>query len=197
MTIQLKSTEEICSDEETSEPVIKKKTRAKKVRDKWTSMFFAPMEVINSRKKVGGRLAPRNGLSMYRELICKSCNHLSHSRLAARVHSDTCHHFTKTNSPQQPCLKRNKSLQNASYPRTSDFATRLRTRLSHQKSQEIVTLDDEEEEETDHEKSIEVDFPLESSLGKKKNEEDEKNAEEEKKKEEERKKEDHCIMMRP
>ena len=174
MDIQLKTTEATCSNEEISEPVIKKKTRAKKSRDKWTSMFFAPMEVINSRKKVWGRLAPRTGLSMYRDLMCKTCNHLSRSRQAARIHTDTWHSKNTISSPQT-CLKRNKSsLQNARSPPSSDFATRLRSRLNDKKSQEVVTLDEEEEEQEDLDQSVEEAIPLEFSLGKKKKEEDEK-----------------------
>ena len=149
MSMELSSLEAAADEAKTSEPAIKKKLRVKKVKDKWCSMYYVPLDVINYRKKVGGRLAPRNGLAMYRDLACKSCGHVSHSRHAAQIHEDTWHR--KEISDITTVQRRRTS------PR-SNFATRISARINQRKSHEIlevVSLDEDEEEDQDSDKSFE------------------------------------------
>ena len=115
--------------------------------------------MINYRKKVGGRLAPRNGLAMYRDLACKSCRHVSHSRHAARIHADTWHRkeFSDITTVQRrQSLNQSYNTNRRTSPR-SNFATRISARLNQNKSHEVlevVSLEDEEED-LDNDKSFE------------------------------------------
>ena len=157
--MELSSLEAAGDEAKSSEPAIKKKLRVKKVKDKWCSMYYVPLDVINYRKKVGGRLAPRNGLAMYRDLACKSCRHVSHSRHAAQIHADTWHRkeFSDITTVQRrQSLNQSYNTNRRTSPR-SNFATRISARLNQNKSHEVlevVSLEDEEED-LDNDKSFE------------------------------------------
>ena len=158
--LELRNPEAAGDEVKASDPAVKKKTRVKKVKDKWCSMYYVPLDVINYRKKVGGRLAPRNGLAMYRDLSCKSCRHVSHSRQAARIHDNIWHQkqFSDilTVPPRQGL---NKSLNyNRRTSPITNFATRISARINHRSHEvpEVVSLDDnEDEEDLDYDKSLE------------------------------------------
>ena len=156
--MELSSLEAAGDEAKSSEPAIKKKLRVKKVKDKWCSMYYVPLDVINYRKKVGGRLAPRNGLAMYRDLACKSCRHVSHSRHAAQIHADTWHRkeFSDITVQRRQSLNQSYNTNRRTSPR-SNFATRISARLNQNKSHEVlevVSLEDEEED-LDNDKSFE------------------------------------------
>ena len=68
---------------------LRKKSRRKKVRDKWNSLYFVPFEVINQRKTLEGlaKKGPRGGVQLYKELHCRECGQVFHSRHNQHTHT--------------------------------------------------------------------------------------------------------------
>ena len=121
------------------EPALRKKQRRKKNQEKWNSLHFVPLDVINFRKKVNGRLNNRKGLEIHRDLACKLCAKVFHTRNAIRLHSEK-HHSRKPSAVPLLTTKSN-SRVTASATR-SQAAYRRGTQPP-----ETVELDDESDDD--------------------------------------------------
>ena len=72
---------------------LRKKSRGKKIRDKWSFLYFVPLDVINYRSKFSGqtKTGPRLGVQLYRDLTCRVCLQVFHSRQILSAHSKDFH----------------------------------------------------------------------------------------------------------
>ena len=121
------------------EPAFRKKQRRKKNQEKWNSLHFVPLDVINFRKKVNGRLNNRKGLEIHRDLACKLCAKVFHTRNAIRLHSEK--HHTRTPSAVPLLSSKSNSRMTANATR-SQAAYRRGTQPP-----ETVELDDESDDD--------------------------------------------------
>ena len=130
--------EDADAETEASLAVIKKKSRKKKVHDKWNALYFVPLDVINSRSRGSVRNGPRGGLQIYKDLLCKLCARLSHGRQNLRLHNETHHKLL------EPSYKsHNASLYNSKHRTKASKKKRVHRVL------EVVDLDDEEDDDED------------------------------------------------
>ena len=131
---------------------LRKKTRQKKLRDKWNSLYFLPFDVINERKTLTGQAkkGPRSGNQLYKELNCKDCGQVFHSRNNHSNHSNQ-----STRSYHNDHITSAKILSEKSSTRR---ASRVRDIC------EEITIDDEDDEVTciDPESPVSVSAELES-----------------------------------
>ena len=132
---------------------LRKKTRQKKLRDKWNSLYFLPFDVINERKTLAGQAkkGPRSGNQLYKELNCKDCGQVFHSRYNHSNHSDQSTHSYH-----------NVHITNSAKVLSEKSSTRRASRV-HDTCEEI-TIDDDDDEVTciDPESPVSVSAELES-----------------------------------
>jgi len=134
------------SELESSVTVHRKKSRIKKIREKWNSLFFIPIEVINKKSNRN-----RDGLQIYKELLCKACSYVFHNRSNIKVHNEKYH--KTANSHAQASLTSNRSNANSSRSQG--------TRSSYPKPKhrlvDVVDLDDDDDDNDEEDDSdIEV-----------------------------------------
>ena len=129
--------EEVDIDQEDSElessvTVHRKKSRIKKIREKWNALFFIPIDVINKKSN-----RSRDGLQAYKELVCKACSYVFHNRANIKVHTEKYHR--NASSQAQTSFTSNRNNQSRSQ----------RSRTSYQKPKhnvvDIVDLDDDDD----------------------------------------------------
>ena len=130
--------EDADAETEASLAVIKKKSRKKKVHDKWNALYFVPLDVINSRSRGSVRNGPRGGLQIYKDLLCKLCARLSHGRQNLRLHNETHHKLLEPSNKSH-----NASLYNSKHRTKASKKKRVHRVL------EVVDLDDEEDDDED------------------------------------------------
>ena len=96
-SVEIMEPEEVDIDQEDSElessvTVHRKKSRIKKIREKWNALFFIPIDVINKKSN-----RSRDGLQAYKELVCKACSYVFHNRANIKVHTEKYHRNAFTN----------------------------------------------------------------------------------------------------
>ena len=71
----------------------RKKSRRKKIQNKWSSLYFVPLNVINYRRTLAGQTkkGPRAGNQLFRDLTCRDCGQVFHSRQIQSSHYETFH----------------------------------------------------------------------------------------------------------
>eukprot|EP00092_Neocalanus_flemingeri_P039644 GFUD01043176.1.p1 GENE.GFUD01043176.1~~GFUD01043176.1.p1 ORF type:complete len:588 (+),score=142.40 GFUD01043176.1:62-1825(+) len=79
-------------------PIVRKRQRCKKPRDKMSTMYSIPIKVLGLREEVttsGGKIkrGKRFGFSVYNALTCKQCrpNRVFHKRIGLSVHNKEMH----------------------------------------------------------------------------------------------------------
>jgi len=124
------------SELESSVTVHRKKSRIKKIREKWNSLFFIPIEVINKKSNRN-----RDGLQIYKELLCKACSYVFHNRSNIKVHNEKYH--KTANSHVQASFTSNRSATNSSRSQGNrSLYPKPKNRFV-----DVVDLDDDDDEE--------------------------------------------------
>eukprot|EP00092_Neocalanus_flemingeri_P023761 GFUD01025775.1.p1 GENE.GFUD01025775.1~~GFUD01025775.1.p1 ORF type:complete len:581 (-),score=132.47 GFUD01025775.1:72-1814(-) len=152
-------------------PVVKKKLRCKKPRDKMSTMYSIPMKVLGLREEVktsGGKIkrGKRFGFSVYDALACKQCrpNRFFHKRMGLSAHSKEMHGKASVfKVPNFPTPQRSRSLPGRSTKtvvpvkkHSSLKAPLLRAKANAPYNGEIEVVDIDLDEDPDEIQEIEV-----------------------------------------
>jgi len=136
--------------------VIKKKSRTKKPRHKFSMMHSIPVQTLNlTEGSFGGRRGKRLGFSVYTELTCKQCkpDRFFHKREGLRIHSSLQH---SREWLQRSCIPNKSNTEPSSRPTrastrtvksTSAFESRQSKAPSKVADVEIIELEDEDVDE--------------------------------------------------
>jgi len=136
----------------------RKKPRKKKCRDKWSALHFVPLDVINYKSSRG-----RIGLKIYKDLLCKICDAVGHTRNSLKLHNDIYHRRDSGPSPPAPALVRRMNTAKNKYKK--------------RKTTVLCTVDlDDDTDDTEEEEESEIVIDCGESMSK--NLQPEKNDEE-------------------
>ena len=127
-------------NEETSRAIAKKKSRKKKIRDKWSLLHFVPLDVINYKSSRG-----RIGLKIYKDLLCKVCDAVGHTRNSLKLHNEIYHRRDSGSAPA-PVKKVN--------PLRNKYKKRKTTVLC------TVDLDDDEDDDEEEDEAAEEEIVI-------------------------------------